>query len=228
MTRRDERLAGVIALLTGLLLSASLVLRGSGPSSAQPEAVLGWYARNAEIVRAGSLVWLAAMLGFVVFAVLLRDALLALTAGRWWAGVLFVQGAAVFATVVVIAAATGWATTALATGPDPHPETVAALWTLNGTLLRFATWGLAVPLVTVGLTLARHSTMGKVTAVVGLAVAVTLLVPATWAYGLPAFAGWVLLTSLTLLVPRNQATRLVAPGVSSESSQVTDTDERDS
>lgn len=201
MTRRDERLAGVIALLTCWLLAASLMLHGRGPASADPEAVLAWYAGNSVMVRVGSFFWLAAMLGLVAFAVLLRDALLSLTADRWWAGVMFVQGAAVFATVAVVAAATAWATGVLAVAPDPQADTVAAVWTLHHTLLRFATLGLIVPLLTVGLTLSRHSLLGRTAAALGIVIAVLLLLPMTWRWGMPAFVVWLLLTSLALLTP---------------------------
>lgn len=207
MTRRDERLAGVIALVTGLLLTMSLLVQGSGPASTEPDVILSWVVGNSVSVRLGSFVWLAAMLCLVAFAVLLRDALLMLTADRWWAGVLFVQGAAVFAAVTVIASATAWATATLAAGADPQAETVAAVWTVHRTVLRFATWGLAVPLATVGLTLARHSTLGKIAAVFGVLVGAALLLPLTWMIGLPGLVGWLLLTSLALLRPRRPRLR---------------------
>lgn len=207
MTRRDERLAGVIALVTGFLLTMSLLLQGTGPASTEADVILSWVVGNSVSVRLGSLVWLAAMLCLVAFAVLLRDALLMLTADRWWAGVLFVQGAAVFAAVTVIAAATAWATATLAAGADPQAETVASVWTLHRTVLRFATWGLAVPLATVGLTLTRHSTLGKIAAVFGVLVAGALLLPLTWMIGLPGVVGWLLLTSLALLRPRRPRLR---------------------
>ncbi len=202
MTRGDERLAGWIALLTAALLATSLYLHGSGPPSAEPDAVLAWYAGNSVMVRLGSFAWLMAMLGLVAFAVLLRDALLSLTADRWWAGVLFVQGAAVFATVAVIAAATAWTTALLARGPDPQADTVAAIWTLHQTVLRFATWGLVVPLLTVGITLTRHSVLGQVVAWLGGMIAVLLFVPVIWTVGLAGFVLWLVLTSMALLRPR--------------------------
>jgi hypothetical protein len=198
MTRRDERVAGTIALVTAALLIVSLTLSGSGPRN--PDTMAAWYANNDVLVRAGALAWLVAMLGLVAFAVRLRDALLGLTADRWWTGVLFVQGAAVFATVAVIAAATAWTAATLAGDASVDSDAVAALGTLHRTLLRFATWGLIVPLLAVGLTLARHSVLGIVAATLGVLVSLALLVPATWALGLPAFSVWLVLTGIALLL----------------------------
>lgn len=207
MTRRDERLAGLIGLLTSVLLATSLLLHGTGPTTRNPNGVVAWYAGREVTVRVGSLAWLAAMLALVVFAVLLRDALVTLTADRWWAAVLFVQGAAVFATIAVIAAATSWVTATLAVRADVVPTTVAAMSELHRTLLRFASWGLTVPVLTVGLTLARHSRLGRIVAVLGACVAVALLVPLTWGVGLPAFTIWLLLTAVALLSPRSPRLR---------------------
>lgn len=201
MTRRDERVAGITALATAVLLAVSLVLLGAGPASRHPNAVLAWSQQHALGIRMGSLVWLVAMLALVTFAVRLRDALLMLTADRWWAAALFLQGAAVFATTAVVASATGWATAELAASPYAEADNVATLWVLHRTLLRFATWGLIPPLLTSGVALIRHSILGQVAAVGGAIVAVALLAPLTWLVGLPAFVVWLAITGVALVRP---------------------------
>lgn len=206
MTRSDERMAALTALGAAGMLAASLVLTGAGPASAHPNGVVTWYAEHATSIRLGSIMWLLAMLALVAFAVRLRDALLGLTADRWWTNVLFQQGATVFATVAVVAAAAGWSTATLAVRVGPTPDTVAAMWTLHGALLRFASWGLWVPLFAAALALARHSTGGRVAAVLGVGVAFALLTPLTWFVGLWSFAVWLALAGLVLLFPaRDQA-----------------------
>ena len=70
------------------------------------------------------------------------------------------------------------------------------------TLWRFATWGLTVPLLVVGLVLHRYSTLGQFGAVTSVMVAAALLFPATWAAALYAFAAWLVLAGVTFARPR--------------------------
>jgi hypothetical protein len=199
VTRNDERVAGGAALLTAALAGAGLYLTGAGPGTRTTDRIAQWVLEHHVEVRVGALLWLLAMLSLVVFAIRLRDALLPLGADRWWLGPLFVQGAGVFATVAVVAAATAWAAAELA-GLDAEPGVVASTWTLHRALLRFATWGLIVPVLTAGVTLTRHSTTGILAAIIGGFVAVLLLVPTTWRAGVVTFVAWLVLTGVALLV----------------------------
>ena len=212
-SRYQLRATGIIALVTGALLLASLLLFQGGPTSGRPNAVLSWFTRHATEVRIGSVLWLLAMIGLVAFAIAFRESMWLTVVDRSWVTVLFVQGAAVFATVVVVAAALGWA---LADGTESGTfgaELAGAIWGIERMLLRFASWGLTVPLVVVGLALTRHSLLGKISAAAAVVVAVTLLVPFTWGPALYAFAAWLALAGTTLLMPhevRSERTELVS------------------
>lgn len=202
VTGRDLRVAGVAALLTGGLLAASLALFQGGPPSSHPNAVLAWNAANATVVKISAVTWLLAMLGLVGFAIGFREAMWATVLDRSWMTVLFVQGAGIFATVAVVSAAVGWALADQAGAGVIDADLAGTVWSLETALLRFATWGLTAPLIVVGAALARHSTLGQICAVAAVLVAAALLVPLTWGVGLFAFAAWLGLAGVTLLVPR--------------------------
>lgn len=202
VTRSDLRTAGIAAVLTGGLLATSLVLFQGGPPSPHPNAVLAWHADNAVALRFSAVAWLLAMLGLVGFAIGFREAMWATVLDRSWMTVLFVQGAGIFATVAVVSAAVGWALAGQSAAGSLDAEMASMVWAVELALLRFASWGLTAPLIIVGAALARHSTLGQVSAVAAVLVAAALLVPLTWGVALYAFAAWLGLAGVTLLVPR--------------------------
>lgn len=211
VTRSDLRVAGVAALLTGGLLTVSLVLFRGGPPSSHPNGVLTWHAANAGALKLSSVAWLLAMLALVGFAIGFREGMWATVLDRSWMTVLFVQGAGIFATVAVVSAAVGWALADQAAAGTLSAEMAGMVWSVELALLRFAAWGLTAPLIVVGAALARHSTLGQVCAVAAVLVAGALLVPLTWGVGLYAFAAWLGLAGVTLLVPRPSRVNEPAP-----------------
>jgi hypothetical protein len=120
---------------------------------------------------------------------------------RHWATVLFVQGAVGFAAVTVVASAILWAVAEQSAAGAITADGAGTLWAVGRTLWRFATWGLTVPLVVVGLVLHRYSTLGRLAGVVGVVVACGLLVPATWSLSLYGVVAWLVLAGLTFLAP---------------------------
>lgn len=201
VTRAHSRSAGIVALVTAALLTASMVLFQGGPPASNPSSLLNWFAAESWYVQGASLLWLLAMLALVAFAVGFREAMWATMFDRSWITVLFVQGAAVFATVAVVATAVTWAVTTQAAAGTIEPQLAATVWGVAQTLLLFATWGLTAPLLVISLALWRHSGLGRVAACTAVLVAAALVVPATWAVGLFAFAGWMAFVGMTLLVP---------------------------
>lgn len=201
VTRSDLRMAGIAAVATSGLLILSLVLFQGGPPSGHPNGVLAWYGREAPLIRLSAVTWLLSMLGLVVFAVGFREAMWATVLDRSWVTVLFVQGAGVFATLAVVAAAIGWALADQAAAGTISAELAGTVWGVERTLLRFASWGLTVPMVVIGLALYRHSALGQICSLAAVIVAGALLMPFSWGVGLYAFAGWLLLAGITLLVP---------------------------
>ena len=202
VTRVEQRLAGAAAGVTAGALTAGLVLFGGGPPNRHDGVVLDWFEANAGTVRLSALVWLGAAVAMVVFAVAVREAIWATVIDRSWAAMLFVQGAVGFAAVSSVAAALLWAIADQAAAGAVSAEIAGTLWSVDRTLWRFATWGLTVPLLVVGLVLHRYSTLGQFGAVTSVMVAVALLVPATWGPALYAFAGWLLLAGVTFARPR--------------------------
>jgi hypothetical protein len=200
VTRADMRSAGVLGLATAGLLGASLAFGQGGPPADHPNAVLAWLADQAVAIRVSALLWLLAMLGLVVFAVRIREALWTTTFDRSWLTVLFVQGAGVFATIAVVAAAITWGLADQAAAGAVNAELAGTVWALQQILLRFATWGFTVPLVVVGAALYRYSVMGQVCAAAAILVAIALLIPLTWHAALYAFCVWLALAGLTLLI----------------------------
>lgn len=199
VTRVEQRSAGLTALATAGLLAGALALFRTGPASDHGGAVLNWHAANAVNVRISAVLWLLAMIGLVGFAVGFREALWATAIDRSWVVTLLVQGAAVFATVVVVATAVGWALTDLAVAGHVSGELAGSIWAVERALLRFASWGLTVPVLLVGIALYRHSVLGQIGAVGGVFVVAALLIPLTWGVGLYVFAGWLAFAGLTLL-----------------------------
>ena len=202
MLRKDDlRMAGVAALLTAVLLTVSLALFQGGPPAANAQAVLDWFSANATLVRASDITWLLSMLSLVVFAITFRDAMWTTVWDRSWTTVLFIEGAGVFATVAVVSSAIGWALAGRAAAGSIVADTAGVIWAIEQTLIRFATWGLTVPLAVVGLAMYRHSILGKVTAFLAIGIAVALVLPFTWSAGLYALCGWLALAGVTLLLP---------------------------
>ena len=202
MLRKDDmRMAGVAALITAVMLTVSLALFQGGPPAQNSQAVLDWFTANATLIRVSDITWLLAMLSLVVFAITFRDAMWTTVWDRSWTTVLFIEGAGVFATVAVVSAAIGWALAGRAAAGSIVADTAGVIWAIEQTLIRFATWGLTVPLAVVGLAMYRHSVLGKVTALLAIAIAVTLILPFTWSAGLYALCGWLALAGITLLLP---------------------------
>lgn len=207
VTRIEQRLAAVAALCTAALLATGLLLFDGGPPTSHGGVIRSWFAANAVPVRLAALIWLGATIALVIFAVAVREAIWATILDRNWAAMLFVQGAVGFAAVAVVVAAVLWTLAELASAEQLPADVAAALWAVARTLLRFATWGLTVPLVVIGLVLYRYSTLGQFGTVTGLMVAVGLLVPATWAPSLYAFAAWLVLAGITFLRPMRERRR---------------------
>jgi hypothetical protein len=200
-TARELRKAGAAAIVTAVLLTAALLAVRGGPASEHPNGVLSWHAENAGAVKAASVLWLLAMLGLVVFAVKLREAIWASSADRSWTTVLFLQGASVFATVAVISAAVGWSLGHQAAAETISAPLAATMWSLEQTLLRFATWGFTAPIAVVALALYRHSLLGQLCAAGAMLLAIALLVPITWGIALYAFPAWLVLVAIALFAP---------------------------
>lgn len=211
VTRTEQRLAGLAALVTSAALTTGLVLFDGGPPTAHGGAVRTWFSAHATAVRLSALVWLGAAIALVIFAVAVREAIWATMIDRNWAAMLFVQGAVGFAAVSVVSAAVLWAIADQAAAGAIASETAGTLWAVDLTLWRFATWGLTVPLIVVGLVLYRYSTLGQFGAVTSLMVAAGLLVPATWAPSLYAFAAWMVLAGVTFVRPFHRARRVRHP-----------------
>jgi hypothetical protein len=201
VTRTEQRLAGIAAIATAVLLTASLVLFKGGPPVSHGGGVRSWYEANAVNVRLSAALWILAMIALVAFAVGLREAMWATMADRGWTVTLFIQGAVVFATVAVVSAAIAWALADQAQAGAISADLAGTVWAVEKTLLRFATWGLTAPLVVVSLILHRHSTMGEIGAVAGLVVAVGLLVPLTWSPAMYAFCAWLAFAGITMTRP---------------------------
>ena len=202
VTRTEQRLAGVAAVATAAGLTGGLVLFGGGPPTSHDGAVLRWFEVNAGTARLSALVWLGAAIALVVFAVAVREALWATIIDRNWAAMLFTQGAVGFAAVSVVAAGLLWALASESAAGAIPADLAGTLWAVDLTLWRFATWGLTVPLLVVGLVLHRYSTLGQFGAVTSVMVAAALLFPATWAAALYAFAAWLVLAGVTFARPR--------------------------
>lgn len=211
VTRTEQRLAGVAAIVTAVALATGLVLFGGGPTTDHGGVVRAWFADNATSVRTTALVWLAATVALLVFAIAMREAVWAIVIDRDWAALLFVQGAVGFAAVAAVAAAVLWSLADQAAAGSISAEVAGSLWAVARTLLRFATWGLTVPLIVVGLVLYRYSTLGQFGAVTSVMVAIGLLVPVTWAPSLYAFAAWLVLAGVTFVRPFHRTRRVKHP-----------------
>lgn len=212
VTRTEQRFAAAAALATAALLVTGLVLFEGGPPADHGGVVRRWFAQNATAVRVSTLVLMAAAVALVIFAVAVREALWATVIDRNWAPMLFVQGAVGFAAVAVVATAVLWSLADQSSAGTIPADVAATLWAVARTLLRFATWGLTVPLLVVGLILYRYSTLGQFGTVTSVMVAGGLLVPVTWAPSLYAFAAWLALAAATFARPvRRQRRRVVAP-----------------
>lgn len=211
VTRTEQRLAGVAAVATAATLTTGLVLLGGGPPVDHGGAVRTYLAENATTIRVSSLVLLGATVAMVVFAVAVREAIWATVIDRNWAAMLFVQGAVGFAAVSAVAAALLWSLADQAAAGVLSADLAGSLWALDRTLWRFATWGLTVPLIVVGLVLHRYSTLGQFGAVTSVMVAAALLVPWTWAPALYAFAAWLVLAAVVFIRPFHGARKVRHP-----------------
>lgn len=207
VTRRSARGAGVLALVTAVLLLASLLTFAGGPPTTYGGNVLDWFADNALSVHLSTALWLLAVISLVTFAIAFHEAMWATVLDRFWATTFFVQGAAAFAAVAAVAGAVGWALAQQASADAISGELAATVWAIDRALLRFATWGLVVPIVVVAFTIYRHSILGQFTAVVGGLVAVGLIVPFTWYPALFAASVWLALSGVTLLLPLRHRAR---------------------
>lgn len=201
VARSDLRFAGLTAMLTSILLVAQLTVYAGGPTSDHPAAVLAWHADNMIRARVASILWLAAMLAVVVFAIAFREAMWTSIMNRGWVSQAFVQGAGVFATVAVVWAALVWALAGGAESGSLDVSQVGAMWAVQNAVLLFAMFGLVVPLLLVGFTMAHHSFAGQVCAMLAVVVTVTLVTPALWHLAMYALAGWMAITGLVLTLP---------------------------
>lgn len=208
VTRTEQRLAGAAAMVTAAGLTTGLLLLDGGPPTTHGGAVRVYFAEHATTVRLSALVLLAATIAMLVFSVAVREAIWARVIDRSWAAMLFVQGAVGFAAVSTVAAALLWALAEAAAAGSLSADVAGTLWLVDRTLWRFATWGLTVPLIVVGLVLYRYSTLGQFGAVTSVMVAVGLLVPVTWAPSLHVFSAWLVLAGVTFVRPF-QGTRRV-------------------
>lgn len=202
VTRTQQRLAALAALATAVPLVLGLALFGEGPPSGSGALTRAYVVEHATTMRITALLWLVAAMAMVVFAVAVREAIWAMIVDRAWAATLFVQGAVGFATVSVVAAALLWALADQAAAGALSADAAGTLWAVDRTLWRFATWGLTVPLIVVGLVLSRYSRLGRLGSVASVLVAAALLVPATWTPALYGFAAWLVLAGLTFARPR--------------------------
>lgn len=201
VTRTEQRMAGAAAGVTAVCLAGGLLLFGNGPASSTDSVVLTYFHQYAPLIRLSALLLLAATISLVVFAVAVREAIWALVLDRNWASMVFVQGAVGFAAVSAVAAALLWSLADQAASGALSADLAGTLWAVDRTLWRFATWGLIVPLVVVGLVLHRYSRLGRFGAVVGVVVALGLLVPGTWTGSLYAFAAWLVVAGVTFARP---------------------------
>lgn len=202
VTRTHQRLAALAAVATAAPLTLGLVLFGDGPPSGSGSATRTYFVEHATTTRITALLWLVAAMAMVVFAVAVREAIWAMIVDRAWAAMLFVQGAVGFAAVSVVAAALLWALADQAAAGALSADVAGTLWAVDRTLWRFATWGLTVPLIVVGLVLSRYSRLGQLGSIASVLVAAGLLLPATWAPALYGFAAWLVLAGLTFARPR--------------------------
>lgn len=201
VARSDLRFAGLTALMTSALLTAHLVVYAGGPATDHPATVLRWHAENLTRARVSTILWLAAMLAIVVFAIAFREAMWTSIINRGWVSQGFVQGAGVFAMVAVVWAALVWALAGGAASGTLDASQVGLLWAMQDAVLLFAMWGLVAPLLLVGFTLAHHSFAGQVCTMLAVIVSATLITPFTWGLAMYAVAGWMALTGLVLTVP---------------------------
>ncbi len=201
VTRTEQRLAGLAALATAAALVTALVLFDGGPPTHHGGVITSWFADHTVAVKGGAIAWMLATIAIVVFAVAVREALWATVIEHGWAALLFVQGAVVFAAVSVVSGALAWALADQAAVGTLTPDVAVSVWGVARTLLRFASWGLTVPVMVVGLVLYRYSTLGQFAAVIGVIVAGALVVPVTWEPALFALAGWLVLTGVVFLQP---------------------------
>lgn len=211
VTRTEQRLAGLAAMVTAVALTTGLLVFDGGPPTTHDAAVRTWFAEHATTTRLSALIWLAAAISLVVFAVAVREAIWARVIDRNWAAMLFVQGAVGFAAVSVVSAAILWALADQAAAGAITSEVAGTVWAIDLVLWRFATWGLTVPLIVVGLVLHRYSTLGQFGAVTSVMVAAALLVPVTWAPALHAFSAWLVLAGVTFARPFQRTRRLRHP-----------------
>lgn len=201
VARSDLRFAGLAALVTAALLAAHAISYAGGPQTERASTVLAWHVNHQTEARVAAILWLIAMLSFVVFAIAFREAMWASIIDRHWISTGFVQGAGVFATIAVIWAAMSWALAIAAGSGDFEATEIALLWTVAAAFKQFAMYGLVAPLLLVGVTLLRHSVAGRVLAVAALGISVTLIAPPYSGWALPALAGWLAATGLVLVVP---------------------------
>lgn len=199
--RSNLRFAGITALMTSALLTAHLVVYAGGPAVDHPATVMAWHADNLLRARVSTILWLAAMLSIVVFAIAFREAMWASIIHRGWVSQAFVQGAGVFAMVAIVWAALVWALASGAASGALDASQVGLLWAMQDAVLLFAMWGLVAPLLLVGFTLAYHSFAGQVCMLLAVVVSGMLVIPVTWAFAMYAVAGWMALTGLVLTIP---------------------------
>lgn len=196
VTSSQQRLAVLAAAATAVPLVAGLALFGSGPPTAPDRAVRAHLVEHATTTRFAALLWLAAAVAMVVFAVAVRETVWAVVLDRGWAAMLFVQGAVGFAAVSVVASGLLWALADQAATGALSGDVAGTLWAVDRTLWRFAALGLVVPLLVVGLALARYSRLGRVGGALGVLVALALLLPGTWVGALYAFAAWLVVAGV--------------------------------
>lgn len=199
-TRNDVRTTGVLGLITAALLAGSLVLYRGGPPSGNPAGLVRWLTAEATAVRGAAVLWLLAMLTLGLFAVSFRESMWAAVLDHPWVTLLFVQGAAVCATVAVVSTAVVWGMADQASNGTLDAAQAATHLEFAEALLLFATWGLAAPLVVIALALWRHSAIGQVAAGSGIALAVVVLLPVDRTPVLFAFAAWTALVGITLVL----------------------------
>lgn len=200
VTRRDAWLASALALTSGLLMAGSLLVRGGAPPSTTPARLATWISQHGLQLGLGTALWVAAVLAFVAFAIAAREALWASVLHRPLLLVLFVQGAAVYATIAVVDAAVTWS--AVSVARNGAAEVTAGVWAIASTLHTVAAWGLTVPLVVIGLALFSHSTLGAVCTVTGGVLALGLVLPVSAPWALGGVAVWLAMVALTLAPAR--------------------------
>ena len=201
VARSNLRFAGLTALLTSALLMAHLTVYAGGPANDHPGAVLTWHADNLARARLSAILWLAAMLAIVVFAIAFREAMWTSIINRGWVSQAFVQGAGVFAMVAVVWAALVWAVADGAASGALDASQVGLLWAVQDAVLLFAMWGLVAPVLLVGFTMAHHSFAGQVCALLAVVVSAALVGAGTWEFAMYAVTGWMAITGLVLTLP---------------------------